>query len=117
MAVADRLRCGALYNEAVDAYADGERALGRAWLSLAHVEVAYTKCRPLSPVRRLLCDRVLYEATNRSTFWRYRELLSEREDFLADMLALLDRLARTSGINPFMVLDDPLDRGVYAYHV
>ena len=118
MAVADQVRCGRLFNAAVDAYMAGERALGRRrWLALAHVELAYTRCGPLLPLRRLLCDRVLFEATTRSAFWRYHAMLSERDEFLADLLARLDCLACASVANPFMVLDDPLDREPGAYHV
>ena len=72
--------------------------------------MAYTRCGPSSPLRELLCDRVLFEAANDATFWRYTGSLSAHEDFLADLLARLDRMANlsTAGVNAFMELENPL---------
>lgn len=118
IAMADKFGWISLFNDAVDAYMDGERVLGRRWIWLAHLEVAYTKCGPSSLLRRLLCDRVLFEATNGSTFWRYAGALSRYEDFLADLLERLDRVANLSvaGVNAFMELDNPLYRMGGEYH-
>ncbi len=119
MAVAGRFELAGLFNDAMDAYTEGERVLGRTWVWPAQLQVAYTRCGAASRLRRLLCDRVLYEAANGATFWRYAGSLAAYEEFLADLLARLDEVADASmaGVNAFAELENPLYRVEGVYHV
>lgn len=99
----------------MDAYMDGERAMRRRRICLAHIRVAYTECQFTSPFRRLLCDRVHFEGMTCATFSDYFEELRRSGDFLYDLLDRLDYRPENSG-RQIAEPRDPLEDEQCVYH-
>ncbi|TGJ79651.1 hypothetical protein E0Z10_g9115 [Xylaria hypoxylon] len=92
MMLAERYGWEKLYNDAIDAFREGEVNLERERPNLLHIEVVYQRTAAESPVRQFLGDYAYGLAkANKNLTWYLQEKLFEKiPDFLEDMLKRVD---------------------------